>query len=156
MKNLMEGGEHPADSLARLIFVETPCSASIELSLPSLGCARDLFFMLLDLFIRGLLLLYGGSDAARDGIAVHEITSDQIDTLDSKLRVAGVRCRYTTGDARGAGAWTNVDELMDAEPGLPLGSYRLEAQARGRLHTMWFELEHNVRPGSRSCAGFMR
>lgn len=146
---------HAADSLAKLIFVNTPDTASMQISLPSLETVRELFFLLLDLFIRGLLLLFAGRREAdgQEGIAVHDITSQQFDTLAAKMRVAGIDCRRTAvEDTSIERAATNIEELMRAPPNLPLERYRLVARTRGYVYTMWFTIIHNVRPGDMTCA----
>lgn len=141
---------HAADSLAKLIFVDTPAEASMQISLPSLRTVKELFFLLLDLFIRGLLLLF--ASVSEGGIAVHAITSRQFETLAAKLRVAGIVCQRTViDDPRITVAAANVDALMRAPPNLPLERYRLEARTRGRVYTMWFSIVHNLRPGDQRC-----
>lgn len=146
-----------ADSLAKLIFLDTNDAASVQISLPFLQTSGELFFLLLDLFIRGLLLLFAGERQSdgQEGIAVHNITQQQFDTLAAKLRVAGVECKRTVVEATTAvrGASTNIDLLMRSSRNLPLERYRLVARTRGYVYTMWFTIIHNVRPGDRLCAG---
>ena len=143
---------HAADSLARVIFVEASPDSSIEISLPSVRCAKELFFLLLDLFIRGLLMLF--SRPATNGVAVHDITAEQFDTLSSKLRVAGIECsRSAVEDPRIEKAGTNIDDLIGAEDDLPLEEYRLRADTRGFSYTMWFKIVHNFRPGEYAFYG---
>lgn len=147
---------HAADSLARMIFVEAHPSTSMQISLPSLQCVKELFFLLLDLFIRGLLMLYAKPAESRgqQGIAVHDITAEQFETLSSKLLVAGIQCRRSVvEDPSVKKAETNIDDLLCAENNLPLEEYRLRVTTRGVSYTMWFKIVHNVRPGELNCYG---
>ena len=141
---------HAADSLARVIFMEAHPPASVHLSMPCLRCSKQLFFLLLDLFIRGLAMLF--SDSGGGGIAVHEITAEQFDTLAAKLGVAGIECRRCSAeDPSVRAASTNIDELIDADDDLPLESYRLRIDTRGFSHSLWFRIVHNV--GPQACDG---
>lgn len=147
---------HAADSLAKLIFITAPDTTSMQISLPSLETVRELFFLLLDLFIRGLLLLFAGTRESdgQEGIAVHDITSQQFETLAAKMRVAGIECRRTAvEDPSVDRATTNIEELMRAPPNMPLERYRLIARTRGYVYTMWFNIIHNVKPGDMTCVG---
>eukprot|EP00873_Tetraselmis_striata_P034011 jgi/Tetstr1/454275/TSEL_041194.t1 len=149
---------HAMDALARLMFLETPDTASLQISMPPSCNSRELFLLLLDLAIRGLLLLFAGSESgasgARDRIAVHDITGEQFATLARKMRAAGVLFRRTAVDDPSAcAATTNLGAIMTGPADLPLERYRLEARTHGRVYVMWFTAVHNVRPGDMTCGG---
>lgn len=159
MERWEETTMHAADSLAELIFLNTPDAASMQITLPSVETSRDLFFLMLDLFIRGMLLLFAGprESDGQEGIAVHDITPRQFDTLAAKMRVAGIVCsRSCVLDPSSVDrASTNIGRLMRAPPDLPLDSYRVEARTRGLVHTMWFSVAHNVPRSDLTCAGHL-
>lgn len=138
-----------AMQLARLIFLEARRGDRLHMSLPALGSAKELFFLLLDLFVAGLLLLFAG----RGGIAVHDITEDQFRTIAEKMRAAGIECARAVAAAPPGHSSTNMAGLLAAPADLPLEDYRFVATTQGRRYTLWFSVVHNVRPSARRCGG---
>jgi len=146
------GKDYTLDALARVIFLDPPVSgATMQLTLPDRATVKDLFFFLLDLFMRGALIMFcnGG-----DSVAVHEITAAQFDLLAARLRVAGIDCRRSDAENPCPGrASTNLADLRRAASWNPLESYRAQARMGGRVHTLWFAVTHVVAEEDALCSG---
>lgn len=141
-----------AEQVARMIFLESTQDCSIQMCLPGVPGARELFFLLFDLFIRGLLLMFGAENGDSTGIAVHTITEEQFNVIRQKMMVAGVLCnRITVDDPSIEVASTNILQLATMPQNLQLEDYRFEVKTSGVMHRLWFSLYHHVMPIDRIC-----
>lgn len=144
-----------ADSLAKLIFVEAPRDATLHLTLPCLSDTKQLFFLLLDLMIRGLLLMFArpGVDG-REGIAIHTITPEQFEAVAARLAAAGILCHKEAVDTPlDQAASTNMRELVDADDNMPLDGYRLRVVTCGTTYFVWFGISRQISSESKRCQG---
>jgi hypothetical protein len=93
------------DYLADLVFRQNPHDRGLELCLPELHGPADLFFFLLDLFCKGLVLLYGARDAGRPGrmrLPLETLDAEQLAHVQKKLGNAGIQALCRVGpNARG-------------------------------------------------------
>ncbi len=147
------------ESLARILFLDMPADMTVQISLPNIDTSKQLFFLLLDLFIKGLVMLFsrpvpGGGPV--QCICVHEITEQQFERIAKCMAVAGIECKRTrTADPDVKAASVNIEDLKRLPDDLPLESYRIEARTRGHIHHVWFRIVHNVKPWNESCGGMI-
>lgn len=73
------------DDLADYMFLQNSVG-KIALSLPDLNSNKDLFFFLLDLFCKGLLILYGNNFR----VEVEKLTLEDFEKIKKKMQYAGI------------------------------------------------------------------
>jgi uncharacterized protein (DUF736 family) len=141
---------HDADTLARVLFIESTHATAMVL--PFIDGAKELFFVLLDLFARGVVLLFCTGD--RKTMPIHEISTEQFEEVSGKMRRVGVKCWLAvepTDDESG----TNINDIRGYPPGLDIGDYRVAVVTRGNRYTMWFTIERPT-SGDMRCTGNIR
>ena len=122
-----------------LVFVDNVNDARIDLVVPTLRDATDLFTYLVDLLMKGLVRMYGGPDRRLDveGLGVREF-----EAACRKLANAGVECRVaasvTDADAR-PGVW------FAGGPGPRVEDHALVIWTSRTTYTLRFGL-HHARP----------
>ncbi|AUF82315.1 hypothetical protein TetV_223 [Tetraselmis virus 1] len=128
--------------LAQILFVDIPDTAKIDLCMPELKTTKELFFVLLDLFIKGLMIM---CNKTQGSLPLHEITEDQFNRVSNRMRLAGIECKknYIT-DSSIKTASVNIPDLHKLPDNLPLHHYVIEAKSLGIHHKIWFNLVHNI------------
>lgn len=79
--------ETDIDSLVEYIFVKNKNDAIIELTLGGIEDNKDLFYFCLDLFCKGLVILFGDD---RKSVIVNTINMDQFAIIKKKMHNAGI------------------------------------------------------------------
>ena len=136
------------DALAYMIFVEAPDNASINLTLPSLNNSKELFFFLLDVFMRGVILLFSSDGDA--SVALHTIDQAMFDVLKSKMEIAGVRCHLDIRPSAQCFVFPpiNIEDLKRRPDDDPLEKFVLILHRRSDSVHFWFEIMRKIPPGS--------
>jgi hypothetical protein len=130
------------DELAQFVFVNNPPKYAFALSLAGLENTKELFFFLLDLFCKGLVLLFAKNGAKT--IDMTSISQDDFDTVRSKLSCAGiyVHLDINTSDNNKV-THVNMAELINREANGPLESYVLTVAFGGAKYQLYFSLTKN-------------
>lgn len=79
------------DELAQFLFQTNTCNAIIELRLGGIEDNKDLFYFCLDLFCKGLVLLFGNDNR----IIVNNISLEQFQKVKTKMANAGINVCLT-------------------------------------------------------------
>jgi hypothetical protein len=145
------------ETLARILFLDMPADMTVQISLANIDTSKQLFFLLLDLFLKGLVMLFSRPSPVGDpvhSICVHEITELQFERIAKCMAVAGIDCRRTiTVDPEVKSASVNIENLKRFPEDLSLEKYRVEARTRGHVHHVWFRIVHNVKRWNETCGG---
>lgn len=91
--------------LAAFIFLKNTEENQLYLHITSLKTKKQLFFLLFDLFCKGLILLYGSGNR----LLLNKLDMSQFDELKRKLKCAHVNLILTLYDAKTA-------QLLDLLP----------------------------------------
>jgi hypothetical protein len=75
------------NDLAEFMFTKNTNNALIELSLGGIENNKDLFFFCLDLFCKGLVILYGTDNR----VNLDSITMEQFGDIKNKMELAGIQ-----------------------------------------------------------------
>jgi hypothetical protein len=132
-----------AESVSVAVF-EGKNLVSVDLSLPVFRGGRDLFFFFLAVFSNGVGRMFGRHRAGPGSL--YELTDEEFDAVDSKMRVMGVRCKRTmaSNEVQMPEKKNNMEELSTARLDLPVERYRLTVidGTESICHNMWFHLIH--------------
>jgi hypothetical protein len=144
------------DDLANFLFKENINNVTIELSLGGIADNKDLFFFCLDLFCKGLVLLYGQGTKS---VSIETITKEQFNQLQSKMLCAGIKVclaifpldidvdiRVTTEDEGNEKTINvlNIEELNNAPNDKSLPDYEFKLINHDMMYVVNFNLVHRV------------
>jgi hypothetical protein len=146
------------DDLAKFLFKENVNNVTIELSLGGIADNKDLFFFCLDLFCKGLVMLYGQGSKS---VSIENITQEQFNQLQSKMICAGVKANLSIfpldidvdiqvsteeegNETVKSVSVLNIDELNDAPNDKPLPEYEFKLINHDVMYVVNFNLVHTV------------
>lgn len=101
-----------ADHLAEFLFVCNTTDTRVGMVVEGLEHSLDLFLFLVDLLFKALVLLFGHNNR----VDIEDLTSDQVQLVQRKFRLAGVQCDMSFLDESDGyrmppGAKTNLAEI---------------------------------------------
>lgn len=96
-KTTLEVDMHIND-LANFVFLENVNHAEIYLELHGVEDQKDLFYFCLDLFCKGLVLMYGNGG---NKVNVEDITMEQFATIQKRMRLAGIEATLRASPSEG-------------------------------------------------------
>jgi hypothetical protein len=139
------------DELAKFLFTENVNNVTIELSLGGIENNKDLFFFCLDLFCKGLVLLYGEGSKR---VSIDTITEEQFKHIKSKMLCAGVKVDLSiypldidvdvrTDDNKSISI-LNIEELNDAPSNKALQEYEFKLINHDIMYIVNFNLVHKI------------
>jgi hypothetical protein len=139
------------DDLAKFLFTENVNNVTIELSLGGIEGNKDLFFFCLDLFCKGLVLLYGEGGKS---VSIDTITQEQFMHIKHKMLCAGVKVDLSlypmdidvdvrTDDNKSISI-LNIDELNNAPSDKPLQEYEFKLINHDMMYIVNFDLVHKI------------
>lgn len=139
--------------LANIIFCELPDHASIDISIPGLGGTKELFMFCLDLFMRGLTLLYGRDTPTGRAITLTAIDDDMFGHVAKRMSTAGIMCyKRSVVDSSTAGSCRhNLATIKDMEKDKPLCDYKITVECMGYSHAVWFGIEMSPAAAIKRC-----
>lgn len=79
--------EIEVNELARFLYTDNNQDAVIELSLGGIEDNKDLFYFCLDLFCKGLVMLFGDNNK----LVINNITTEQFESIKRKMGNAGIQ-----------------------------------------------------------------
>ena len=144
------------DDLASFLFTKNINNITTELSLGGIADNKDLFFFCLDLFCKGLVILYG---QGKRSVSIDSITQEQFNRLQSKMLCAGIKVclailpldididiRVTTEDECNEKTISvlNIEELNNAPNDKPLPEYEFKLISHDLMYVVNFNLVHRV------------
>lgn len=135
------------DDLAEFIFKRNINNAIVELSLGGVENTKDFFFFLLDLFCKGLVLLFGNETQSID---IDKLTEHDFTTIQSKMKCAGINVILTTCpcdlELQGTDVKSiiNISEIEADVDDKPLNQYEFKVCSSKMLYIVSFEIVHHV------------
>ena len=142
------------DYLAEFLFLRNTSNSLVELTLGGIEDNKDFFFFCLDLFCKGLVLLYGKDNK----LIINDINEEQFETVRKKLENAGILAKLNVPppprpeadsprDIEDPSMFPNINmaELKELPANLDIDSYILKIQLTPRLaYNITFQLIHKV------------
>lgn len=148
--------ELEVDDLAKILYDVNKTDTVIELSLGGIEDNKDLFYFCLDLFCKGLVMLFGEDNK----LIVNTISIDQFEIIKRKLHNAGINVTltlftpepishedYDVPDLPTSCLYPNINiEDIEIMPNnLPLNDYKFEIKLSPEIaYKISFELFHKV------------
>jgi hypothetical protein len=87
--------EMSVNYLANFIFLENTKDIKITLQSDEFDNAKDMFFFILDLYFKGMVLLYGKkNDNFSSSVILNELSLEQIDFIKDKLKNAHIKLNF--------------------------------------------------------------
>lgn len=135
------------NDLAEFIFIKNVNNAVIELSLGGVENNKDLFFFLLDLFCKGLVLLFGNESQSVD---IELLTEKDFIDIKNKMNCAGIDVVLTTypcdiempiNDVKSI---INISEIEAEDDNKQLQNYEFKLCSSTMMYIINFELIHRT------------
>lgn len=132
------------NDLAKFLFLVNKDS-SIYLSLHGIEDNKDMFYFCVDLFSKGLILLFGENNR----VEINSITYDQFSLVKQKLGKAGIKVYLATyedipiDDERPGTHQINIPQIQNLPNNLPLKEYVFILRSNNQVYQVSFELFHN-------------
>lgn len=144
--------EMEVSDLADFMFKRNVNNVVLELSLGGIENNKDLFFFILDLFCKGLVLLFGGEDNSVD---VDTITMDNFNIVKEKMLCAGININMAfypndidlqDGEVveMSKRALLNLDEINASPDNKPLDEYVFKLLTIKNQFVISFNLLHRT------------
>lgn len=115
------------EDLPALLFKGNPNNARIHFDIDGIRCNRMLFMMLVDLLIKGCVLLHGNGTS----VTISNLSMDDLDAVTQKMRNAGIVTHIGTIPV---GMYNN--EYLDLDPYDNYNRYMFIKTHADALHTM--------------------
>lgn len=135
------------DHLAEFMFTRNTNNAQLQLSLGGIENNKDLFFFCLDIFCKGLVLMFGkGSNS----VNVEDITMDNFAAIREKMLCAGIDVKLTTYPADIDDEHPvqkpaiNLDEINQTDNDIPLHEYEFKLTNATMIYVISFKIVHNL------------
>ena len=137
-------GGSDIEGLVNILFSPN-APAVVNICMPQMRCARELFFFCFNLFLCGVLRLHG---RGQESIAVHTLTEAQFMAVARCMNNAGIDCDLLVEHGVGAGgppeASMNLADIAAMPPDLPLQDYKLVARSGLARYVLTFKLFHRT------------
>lgn len=140
--------EMQINDLAEFMFIRNVNNVIIDLCLGGIQNNKDLFYFCLDLFCKGLVLLFGNGG---NSVNIEDLTADNFALIRDKMLCAGVDVKLLAlpsdiEDAEGnpVVAALNLDEINAAVDTLPLSQYEFKVVNQAMLYIVSFDIIHRV------------
>lgn len=103
------------DDLANFMFTRNKNNALVELSLGGIEHNKDLFFFCLDLFCKGLVLLFGEGGK----VDVESLTEEKFDMVKQKMHLAGIEVKLEVAVIDEPRSKTTISLVSDDDDNAP-------------------------------------
>lgn len=128
------------DNLAEFIFLRNKNNAEVYLQLNGIEDIKDLFFFCLDLFCKGLVLLYGEGNR----VDLETMSMEKFIDIKHKMSLAGIDVQLTThipeSDDITASTTINLQELDSQQGNLRLSDYCFTINSPSLIYNLKFDL----------------
>lgn len=134
------------NELAEFMFKRNDNNITLELSLGGLENNKDLFYFILDLFCKGLVLMFGNDNS----VDVDSITYDNFLSIKEKMLCAGIQVNmeYYPNDIQlndtEKRAVINTEEINSASENKELHEYVFKLHTLKTQYLIYFSLVHRV------------
>jgi hypothetical protein len=149
MSQVFRDVELEIDELANFMFKRNDNNVVLELSLGGIENNKDLFYFILDLFCKGLVMMFGNETNSVD---VDTITFDNFLSIKEKMLCAGIQVNMEhypndiplNDENMSKRAIINTDEINEAEDNKPLNEYIFKLYSLKNQYIISFSLIHRV------------
>lgn len=135
--------EIEVDELAKILFIDNVNDSNIYLSLGGIENNKDLFYFCLDIFCKGLVIMFGSSNR----IDLESLTLEQFDEVKRKISNAGINVKlkvYEDIKDESETPVVNILHLENLSNNLPLHEYTFVIRTTQFTYEVGFELFHNA------------
>jgi hypothetical protein len=133
------------DELAQFMFLENVNDIVLDLSLGGVQNNKDLFFFCLDLFCKGLVLMFGQETKS---VRIEELSFENFAEVKKKMECAGIKVVLTVLpsdiDSDETKLSLNLEELEKDSDDKPFESYEFKLKNDTLLYLVSFELIHRT------------
>jgi hypothetical protein len=146
MNGLLNVDMHIND-LARFIFIENINDVAVAMSLNGIDDTKDLFYFCLDLFCKGLVMMFGNDNR----VNVHELTYIDFEKIQKKMKNAGVIVKLEVfediqlddnNDAHNA--FINLEYINSLPNDLQLRDYNFIMKTDNSVFTISFDITYSA------------
>ena len=149
MSEIYRDVELEIDELANFMFKRNENNVVLELSLGGIENNKDLFYFILDLFCKGLVLMFGNGT---NNVDVDTITYENFLSIKEKMLCAGIQVNmehYPNDIALNEENLSkkvviNTDEINEADDNKPLNEYVFKLYSLKNQYIISFSLVHRV------------
>ena len=127
------------DIFADMLFLKNREGKRMPLLLEGSDTSKDLFCMCVDLFCKGLRLLYG----QQGFVDVTTLTAEQFGFLNDRMALASISPRLSiidTGHGCIGRTTVNCDEIHAYAEKMPLSAYKFRASTADKTYVVTFEV----------------
>ena len=130
------------NDLTGFLFLRNKDNATVELSLEGIENNKDMFMFCIDLFCKGIVLLYGeGSNY----IELDKLTMENFDVIRKKMNNAGIEVLLEIDqDQKHSTSSINFDHIMQQPDNWDIERYYLELRTPEITYNIRFKLFHNA------------
>ena len=140
IENIQNVNMHIND-LASVVFKHNVNNLSLSLSLHGLENNKDLFYFCIDLFCKGLVILYGTGNSVEIG----NITEEQFEYLRKKMRNAGIDVKLQVQESTDQHVSSlNLLAIASQSDNLNVADYCFELRTMNLIYKVTFDFIHNV------------
>lgn len=149
MSDIYRDVELEIDELANFMFKRNENNVVLELSLGGIENNKDLFYFILDLFCKGLVLMFGNGTNSVD---VDTITYENFLSIKEKMACAGIQVNMEhypndiplNEENLSKKVVINTDEINNAAENKPLNEYVFKLCSLKNQYIISFSLVHRV------------
>jgi hypothetical protein len=142
------------DQFAKYVFVDMTPDQTINMQVSNeIETTKDLFFFLVHLLVKGLMILFGESHS---NLKLSMISFEQFEIVKSRMALMGIKCVLDIVQLETPLTTEQVIELLktlyEMPEDLELEKYKLVMVSKDQLMSLNFELFHRIPPFlNRSC-----
>ena len=130
------------EALSNIMFIDNVNDAKIELSLGGIESNKDFFYFCLDLFCKGLVLLFGSNNR----VELENLTIEQFELVRKKMSNAGIDVKLELyQDLRDDETVSvNISNIENLGDNLDLKEYAFVIHTPSLVYNITFELFHII------------
>lgn len=134
------GLNHIMEELVDFMFIKNKTN-TIAMSLPELDTTKDLFYFLLDLFCKGLVVLFGKENR----VIIQNLTENDFEIIQNKMLYAGIEVYLSIYEHSNVSFsnkspinLTNIENLPEY---LDLNEYSFKMLIENKIYKVYFNLK---------------
>jgi hypothetical protein len=129
------------NQLAHFVFVRNVDDAVVEVSLEGLSTSKDLFYFCLDLFCKGLVLMFGD---ANDQVNLASLSLEDFQKLQKRMLLAGIKVHLNVEETNSSQPKVDIGEIELMPENLNISEYVFKVQMPSMMYKVSFEMVHSI------------
>jgi hypothetical protein len=140
--------------LANFLFKDNINNIKISLFSEELKDSKNLFYFFLDLFFKGIVILYGVKYKNKSSVELNQLNYEQIENIRDKMKLAYIKLNffyyhYTTieeGDSTVLERYkmSNMEDIKNLEDNLDLKKYIFKLTLEENIYNISFEMLYDI------------